>query len=99
MYTLIFFVVMLGLLWVLIIRPQRQRQASHAQLVSRLRVDDEVVTAGGIYGHVRSLDDDSVRLEVAPGTEIRVARHAVAGVIESNEPQEGADEATGDRSG
>jgi len=93
-YTLIFFVVMLGLLWLLIIRPQRRRQASHARLVSSLRVDDDVVTAGGIYGRVRSLDDDAVSLEVAPGTEIRVARHAVAGLAGEPAPEEAADEAT-----
>jgi preprotein translocase subunit YajC len=45
------------------------------------------VTAGGLYGRVTALDDDIVSVEVAPGTTVRVARHAVAGVVPPERPQ------------
>ena len=42
---------------------------------------DQVVTVGGVYGIIAALDGDEVRLEVAPGVVIRVARRAVAGRV------------------
>jgi preprotein translocase subunit YajC len=77
---LIFLVAILAVFWLLLIRPQRQRQAAHRNLLAELAPGDDVVTAGGILGTVRSVEDDHVRLEVAPGTEIRLAKEAVTGV-------------------
>ena len=77
---LIFLAAILAVFWFLLIRPQRQRQAAHRNLLAELSPGDEVVTAGGILGTVRSIADDHVLLEVTPGTEIRVAKEAVTGV-------------------
>ncbi|HEV3480407.1 MAG TPA: preprotein translocase subunit YajC [Gaiellaceae bacterium] len=77
---LIFLAAILVVFWFLLIRPQRQRQAAHRNLLAQLAAGDEVVTAGGILGTVRSIADDHVLLEVAPGTEVRVAKEAVTGV-------------------
>lgn len=62
----------------LIVRPQRRQMAAHRALVASLQVGDEVVTSGGVYGTIRSLDDGTVDLEVAPGVVLRVARGAIA---------------------
>jgi preprotein translocase subunit YajC len=70
--------VTLLLMWALLIRPQQRRMRQHQSVVSSLRPGDEIVTAGGIYGRVRSVDDDSMILEVAPGVELRVLRAAVS---------------------
>ena len=70
--------VTLLLMWALLIRPQQRRMRQHQSVVSSLRAGDEIVTAGGIYGRVRSVDDDSMILEVAPGVELRVLRAAVS---------------------
>jgi preprotein translocase subunit YajC len=78
---LIFLAAMAAVIWFLLIRPQRQRQAAHRELISELRRDDEVVTAGGIFGTVRSIADDHVMLEIAPGTEVRIAKQAVTGLL------------------
>jgi len=80
---LIFFVAIAAVLWFLLIRPQRQRLAAQRELIAALAPDDEVVTAGGMYGTVRSIADDYVVLEIAPGTEVRVAKQAVTGVVPS----------------
>ncbi len=77
---LIFLAAMVAVFWFLLIRPQRQRQAAHRNLMAQLAPDDEVVTAGGMLGTVRSIADDHVLLEVAPGTEVRIAKEAVTGV-------------------
>ena len=53
-----------------------------------LRVGDEVLTAGGIYGTVSQLDEDLVTVEIAPETEVRVARRAIAGVTRDPDDEE-----------
>jgi preprotein translocase subunit YajC len=71
---ILFFVVM----WVLFILPQQRRVRQHQQLVQSLHPGEEVVTAGGIYGTIVALDEESVTLEVAPKIEVRVLRGAIS---------------------
>jgi preprotein translocase subunit YajC len=78
---LIFFVAIAAVMWFLLIRPQRQRQAAHRALVAALAPDDEVVTAGGMFGTVKSIADDHVMLEIAPEMQVRIAKDAVTGVL------------------
>jgi preprotein translocase subunit YajC len=80
--SLIFFAGMVILLWLLLIQPQRRRRAEQARLHSDLHVGDEVMTLGGLYGRVERLDEDEIRLEIAPGTSVRVARNAIASRVE-----------------
>jgi preprotein translocase subunit YajC len=76
--ALIYFAVLALAFFLLIVRPQRRRAQAHRQFVATLSVGDEVMTTGGVLGKVRSLDDEVVELEIAPGTVIRVARMAIA---------------------
>lgn len=86
MGQLIIIVAMFALLWVLLIRPQRKRQVEQRELHESIEVGDEILTAGGLYGHVRELgEDDDLVVEIAPGTNVRIARRAVAGVVELDE--------------
>ncbi len=79
---LIILVAMFALLWVLFIMPQRKRLAAQRELHASLQPGDEVLTVGGLIGHIRSIDEDDVlHVELAPGTTFRVARQGVATVI------------------
>jgi preprotein translocase subunit YajC len=78
---LLFLAAMIAVIWFLLIRPQRARQAAHRDLIARLAPGDEVVTVGGLLGRVSSVADDHVKLEVAPGLELRLAKEAVTGVV------------------
>ena len=69
-------------LYVLVVRPQRRQIAAHQQLMVNLAEGDEVMTMGGIYGRISSLDDGIVELEVAPGMSLRVARSAISRKVE-----------------
>jgi preprotein translocase subunit YajC len=80
-------------LWLVVVRPQRKRQNQAQQMLSDLRVGDEVLTAGGIYGTVLQIDEDQVTVEIAPKTEVRVARRAIAGVTREPEPGEDSEPA------
>jgi preprotein translocase subunit YajC len=76
--ALIYFAVLALAFFFLIVRPQRRRAAAHQRFVATLSVGDEVMTSGGVFGTIRGLQDDTVELEVAPRTVIRVARPAIA---------------------
>jgi preprotein translocase subunit YajC len=76
------------LFYLLLIRPQRRRQTVQSQMLSSLEVGDEIVTAGGLYGYVRELGDEELLVEIAPGTSVRIARRAVAAVLEPDEDEE-----------
>lgn len=92
---LIFLAAMAAVIWFLLIRPQRQRLAAQRSLIADLAPNDEVVTAGGILGTVRSTAEDHVVLEIAPGTEVRVAKQAVTNVLRKDEERTSETESPG----
>ena len=61
----------------LLIRPQQKRAKAQRELVDSLERNDRVVTIGGVYGTLTSVDEDTARLEIAPSTEITIAKQAV----------------------
>ena len=72
--------------WFLLIRPQRRRQLQVLETQRGVAVGDEVMTNAGFFGRVTAeVDDpaagDCLLLEVAPGTEIKIARGAVLRVV------------------
>ena len=86
--------ILLLLMWLLIARPQRRRQMSQLQMQDNLELGDEVITAGGIHGTVRRLDETVLTIEIAPDTEVRVDRRAIAAVVRheperESEPEDG----------
>jgi preprotein translocase subunit YajC len=82
-----------GLLWFIVVRPQRKRANQQKQMLDELRVGDDVLTAGGIYGRVNGIEEDQVRVEVAPQVEVRVARRAIGAILtEHAEPESSVDE-------
>lgn len=76
------------IMWFLVIRPQRKRQAEQQRIMDNLSPGQEVLTAGGLYGTVQSvLDDEEVRVEIAPDVYVRVARRAIAAVIADDDDE------------
>jgi preprotein translocase subunit YajC len=88
MEPLIFIAILVGLLWLLVIRPQRRRASDHTSMIGNLSENDEIVTAGGLYGRILRIDDDVLTVEIAPETTVRIARGAIAGVITEKEEDE-----------
>jgi preprotein translocase subunit YajC len=79
---LAFLAVIFVFFWFVMIRPQRKRQKEHQSMMESLNKGDRVITAGGIYGSIESLSEDSVVLKVEGGQTIRVARGSVAVIRE-----------------
>ncbi len=78
MITLLFPLVLLGVLYFFMIVPQRKKARAHDELLANLGSGDEVMTTGGIYGGVTEVDGETVFLEIAPDVEIKVSRRAIA---------------------
>ena len=74
-------------LYFVLVRPQKRRQLQQQKMLNDVKVGDEIVTAGGMYGEIRELHDDDVLVRIAPELDVRVARRAIAGVI-TPEPEE-----------
>jgi len=70
-------VLIFAIFYFLIIRPQRKRQKEHEQLLEELKRGDRVITAGGIYGVIESVSEDSVIIKVESGTTMRIAKESV----------------------
>ena len=72
-----------GVFYFLLIRPQQQKQKVHKEMLSKLKRGDRVITAGGILGRVTEVKDgaDEVEVEVAANTRIRVLRGSISEVL------------------
>jgi preprotein translocase subunit YajC len=71
-------VLLLGIMYFLLIRPQQQRVKAQRALVTSLEVGDRVATIGGILGRIVTIDDDEATVETTPGVVLRVRRGAIA---------------------
>ena len=75
-------VLMFVVFYFLLIRPQQKKQKELRDMISNLKRGDRVISGGGIYGRVESLDNDKVNVEIAPNVVITVARAYIAGLAE-----------------
>ena len=81
MGSILMFVVIIAIFWLLIIRPQMKRNKQHRELVSALAVGDEVVTAGGLLGRITEVGDSFLNIELADGVIVKLQRQSVAQVV------------------
>jgi preprotein translocase subunit YajC len=72
-----FVVIFYFLLW----RPQSKRRKDHQTLMTGLAKGDEIVTTGGIVGQINKVEDDFVKMQVAPNLELRVQKSAVGATL------------------
>lgn len=87
-------ILMGGIFYLLLIRPQRRRAQAQKELVNSVEVGDEVMTTAGIFGVISDIDDDEgvVELEIAPGTRIRMVRQGISRRITEDEYEEPEEE-------
>jgi preprotein translocase subunit YajC len=69
---------LLVFMYVLLVRPQRQRARHHQDMLQSLQVGDEVMTTGGIFGEITDMDDQRVQLEIDADVKVAVSRAAIA---------------------
>lgn len=71
-------------MYLLLIRPQRRRMREQQALQSQLEVGDEVITTSGVYGFITGFEDDRIWLEIDDDVQIRIARAAVQGKVDTS---------------
>jgi preprotein translocase subunit YajC len=72
--------IIMVIFYVLLILPAQRRQKKTQAMLSDLKTGDKVVTNGGLYGTIVTLDGDSIQLRIADQVKVKVARSAVAGL-------------------
>jgi len=78
---LLMMVVLIGVFYFLLIRPQQKKAKDHQAMVSKLSTGDEVVTSGGILGRITEVGDTFVTLEIADGVRIKVQKFQVTSLV------------------
>jgi preprotein translocase subunit YajC len=98
--AIVYFVILAGAFFFLIVLPQRRRVTAHRAFVASLAVGDEVITNGGIFGTIVGLEPDRVELEVASGVVMTVAKQALAqAAYSASDVEDAADDADADTDG
>jgi len=85
LYALLPFVLLALVFWLLVFRPARKRQRETMQTQASLEAGKRVMLTSGIFGDVLAVDDETIQVEIAPGTVISAHRQAVGRVVSSDE--------------
>jgi preprotein translocase subunit YajC len=85
---LIVMVLLLGVMYVLMIRPQRKRQQDHQSMIDSCGVGEDVLTTGGIYGTVTRAEGDDLVVEIADGITVHMTRRGIAAVLPPEEEED-----------
>ena len=78
---LLFPVLLLGVMFFLMIRPQMKRQKEQREMLAKLAKGDEVITNGGIAGRIEDLGESFVTVEIADGVKVKLQKGAIAAVL------------------
>jgi len=80
-------ILILGIMYFFLIRPQQKKVKEHQAMVEALRRGDEVVTQGGLIGKITKVKDETeVEVELAQGVKVRVLRPTISQVRSKTEP-------------
>lgn len=84
------FILMFVVMYFLILRPQKKKERERKALLSRIKKNDRVVTAGGVHGTITSVRENEIilRIDDAKDVKIKVDRSAVAAVLEVSHEEE-----------
>ena len=89
LFQLVPLFLIIGIMYLLVLRPQQQRLKAHQQMVAAVKRGDVVVTGGGIVGKVvKVLENEEVMVEIAEDVRIRVVRGTISDVRSKTEPSE-----------
>jgi preprotein translocase subunit YajC len=86
---LIFLVAIFAVMYFIMIRPRQKQQKEHEAMMKELRPGDRVIIAGGIYGQIESLSEDTAILRIESGATMKVARSSILGRQEVEETGKG----------
>jgi preprotein translocase subunit YajC len=74
------FILILGIFYFVILLPTKRKQQKVKEFLDNLKVNDRVITTGGLYGQITRLGEQSVQVQIADKVRIEVARAAIGGL-------------------
>ncbi len=81
LFSLMPFLIIFIIIYFLIIRPQQRRQKEHQEMINTVRRGDRITTSGGLIGKVtKVVDDDVLKVQIATGVEVEIARSMISAV-------------------
>jgi len=86
---IVFLVVIFAVMYLLMIRPRQKQQKQHEAMMQELRAGDRVIMAGGIYGQIESIGEETAILKIESGATMKVARNSILGKAEIEESNKG----------
>ena len=92
MNGLLIIIILFGGVWLLLLLPARRRRAQHEAMQDSVEAGDDIITAGGLHGAVKEIDDETARVEIAPGVVVTLDRRAIAAVASEIEVEPEEDE-------
>jgi preprotein translocase subunit YajC len=84
LYAILPWVLIFGIFWFFLIRPQQKQKKEHQNMLDNLAVGDKVVTIGGIKGKIIKIKDNNIRLRVSSNVDIDFIKNAISRVTEKN---------------
>jgi preprotein translocase subunit YajC len=81
--TPFFFLIILGIFYLIVFLPAQRQRKKLQQMIDNLKAGDKVLTSGGIYGTIVGLKDDRIQLRIAENVKIELSRNAVTALQES----------------
>jgi preprotein translocase subunit YajC len=86
--SLIPLILIFGIMYFLLIRPQQKKLKEHQAMIAALRRGDQVITGGGLIGKVTKVKDEGneIEVEIATGVSVRVVRSTITSVVSKTEP-------------
>ncbi|MEE8619460.1 MAG: preprotein translocase subunit YajC [Dehalococcoidia bacterium] len=84
-YMIIFLVGIFAVMYFLMIRPRQKQQKQQEAMMAELRPGDKVIMAGGIYGQIESLGEDTAIVKIESGATMKIARNSIVGKQEGEE--------------
>lgn len=85
----IFLVLVFAVMYFLMIRPRQKQQKQHEEMMKELRPGDKVIIAGGIYGQIETIGEETAILRIESGATMKVARNSIVGKVEAEEGGKG----------
>ena len=74
-------IILFAIFYFLLIRPQQKKAKEQREMIANLKKGNRIITSGGIYGTIQSIDDTTIGLEVADKVKIKIVRGNVAGLV------------------
>lgn len=94
LYAILPWVLIFGIFWFFLIRPQQKQKKEHQNMLENLAVGDKIVTIGGIKGKVIKIKENNVRLRVSSNVDIDFVKNAVSKVTEKNSDNKAVEDET-----